>query len=392
VVALHKGWHVGLPQHCKDGVKDMGDMDTVRPIFWDGDVCVILDQRYLPHEEKYIRCTTPEEVIDAIKNMAIRGAPAVGLAGAAAVALGVGAILRGCPSTCGCPASGQARGPSPAAGKDTFFKSLNALCDTVKKARPTGYNLEWAVEVMRSVAVERVNEPIENIVKALSEKAEALIEEDIAINKSIGHWGKTVIPQGARILTYCNAGALATGGYGTALGVIRAAWEEDKTVQVFACETRPYLQGARLTVYELMKDGIPTVLITDNTAGYLMQKKRIDVVVVGADRIAANGDVANKIGTYSLAVLAKHHGIPFFVAAPRSTIDPRTPRGDAIIIEERSPKEVTHIGKKLIAPKDARALYFAFDVTPHRYISGIITEVGVITRPFSKGIREALLK
>ena len=384
-----EGWHVGqpgrhagLPQHRKDGVEDMGE-NTVRPIFWDGDVCVILDQRYLPHEEKYIRCTTPEEVIDAIKNMAIRGAPAVGLAGAAAVALGV----RVWATQCDCPSSGQARRPDT-----TFFKSLNALCDTVKKARPTGYNLEWAVEVMRSVAVERVNEPIENIVKALREKAEALIEEDIAINKSIGHWGKTVIPQGARILTYCNAGALATGGYGTALGVIRAAWEEDKTIQVFACETRPYLQGARLTVYELMKDGIPTVLITDNTAGYLMQKKRIDVVVVGADRIAANGDVANKIGTYSLAVLAKHHGIPFFVAAPRSTIDPRTPRGDAIIIEERSPKEVTHIGKKLIAPKDARALYFAFDVTPHRYISGIITEVGVITRPFSKGIREALLK
>ena len=382
MVAIHKGMHAGLPQHRKDGVEDMGE-NTIRPIFWDGDVCVILDQRYLPHEEKYIRCTTPEEVIDAIKNMAIRGAPAVGLAGAAAVALGV----RVWATQCDCPSSGQARRPDT-----TFFKSLNALCDTVKKARPTGYNLEWAVEVMRSVAVERVNEPIENIVKALREKAEALIEEDIAINKSIGHWGKTVIPQGARILTYCNAGALATGGYGTALGVIRAAWEEDKTIQVFACETRPYLQGARLTVYELMKDGIPTVLITDNTAGYLMQKKRIDVVVVGADRIAANGDVANKIGTYSLAVLAKHHGIPFFVAAPRSTIDPRTPRGDAIIIEERSPKEVTHIGKKLIAPKDARALYFAFDVTPHRYISGIITEVGVITRPFSKGIREALLK
>lgn len=382
MVAMHKGMHAGLPQHRKDGVEDMGE-NIIRPIFWDGDVCVILDQRYLPHEEKYIRCTTPEEVIDAIKNMAIRGAPAVGLAGAAAVALGV----RVWATQCDCPSSGQARRPDT-----TFFKSLNALCDTVKKARPTGYNLEWAVEVMRSVAVERVNEPIENIVKALREKAEALIEEDIAINKSIGHWGKTVIPQGARILTYCNAGALATGGYGTALGVIRAAWEEDKTIQVFACETRPYLQGARLTVYELMKDGIPTVLITDNTAGYLMQKKRIDVVVVGADRIAANGDVANKIGTYSLAVLAKHHGIPFFVAAPRSTIDPRTPRGDAIIIEERSPKEVTHIGKKLIAPKDARALYFAFDVTPHRYISGIITEVGVITRPFSKGIREALLK
>ncbi|MEJ5301719.1 MAG: S-methyl-5-thioribose-1-phosphate isomerase [Thermodesulforhabdaceae bacterium] len=351
----------------------MGEVSEVRPIFWDGDVCVILDQRYLPHEEKYLRCTSPDEVIDAIKSMAIRGAPAVGLAGAAAVALGV-------------------RSFADASGKEAFFKSLNVLCDRVKKARPTGYNLEWAVEVMRSVAVERVNEPVENIIKALREKAEALVEEDIAINKSIGQWGRSVIPPGARILTYCNAGALATGGYGTALGVIRSAWEEDKTIQVFACETRPYLQGARLTVYELMKESIPVVLITDNSAGYLMQKRKIDVIVVGADRIAANGDVANKIGTYTLAVLAKHHGIPFYVAAPRSTIDPRTPRGNAIVIEERPSREITNIGKKTIAPKDARALYLAFDVTPHRYISGIITEVGVITKPFSRGLREALLK
>ncbi|MCX7822486.1 MAG: S-methyl-5-thioribose-1-phosphate isomerase [Syntrophobacterales bacterium] len=345
----------------------------VRPIFWDGDTCVILDQRYLPQEEKYIRCSTAEEVIDAIKNMAIRGAPAVGLAGAAAVALGARTLLG-------------------ASGKDAFFKGLNHFCDVVRKARPTGYNLEWAVEVMRSTAVEHVQDSIEEIVELLRNKAKELIEEDVAINRNIGRWGKTVIPQGARILTYCNAGSLATGGYGTALGVIRAAWEEDRTIQVFACETRPYLQGARLTVYELMKDGIPVVLITDNTAGYLMQKRRIDVIVVGADRIAANGDVANKIGTYTLAVLAKHHGIPFFVAAPRSTIDPRTPKGDSIVIEERPSKEVTSIGKRPIAPKDTRALYIAFDVTPHRYISGIITEVGIIVKPFSKNLKEALFK
>lgn len=351
----------------------MNEGSEVRPIFWDGDVCVILDQRHLPHEETYLRCSTPEEVIDAIKNMAIRGAPAVGLAGAAAVALGAKRLL-------------------DSSGKEAFFKSLNSLCDMVRKARPTGYNLEWAVETMRSVAVELSQESLEGIVRALRERAEQLIEEDIAMNKSIGRWGKTVIPPGARIMTYCNAGALATGGYGTALGVIRSAWEEDKTIQVFACETRPYLQGSRLTAFELMKDRIPVVLVTDNTAGYLMQKKRIDVIIVGADRIAANGDVANKIGTYSLAVLAKHHGIPFFVAAPRSTIDPRTPRGDSIVIEERPSKEIIYIGKKLIAPKDVRAFYPAFDVTPHRYISGIITEVGVIVRPFSKGIKEALLK
>lgn len=351
----------------------MSESLKIRPIFWEGDVCVILDQRYLPHEEKYIRCSTAEEVIDAIKTMAIRGAPAVGLAGAAAVALGARTLLT-----------------SP--GKDTFFKGLNALCDAVRKARPTGYNLEWAVEVMRSTAVELVQDSVDGIVYALRKKAEALIEEDIAVNKSIGRWGKTVIPPGARILTYCNAGALATGGYGTALGVIRAAWEDDKTIQVFACETRPYLQGARLTVYELMKEGIPVVLVTDNTAGYLMQRRRIDVIVVGADRITANGDVANKIGTYTLAILAKHHGIPFFVAAPRSTIDPRTPKGDGIIIEERSSKEIIFIGKKPVAPKDARAFYPAFDVTPHRYISGIITEAGIVAKPFSKNLKEALLR
>lgn len=351
----------------------MSENLEIRPIFWDGDICVILDQRYLPHEEKYIRCSTSEEVIDAIKTMAIRGAPAVGLAGAAAVALGARTLL-------------------DVPGKDAFFKGLNQICEAVRKARPTGYNLEWAVEVMRSTAVECVQDSIEDIVKTLRRKAEELIEEDIAVNKSIGRWGKSIVPQGARILTYCNAGALATGGYGTALGVIRAAWEEDKTIQVFACETRPYLQGARLTVYELMKEGIPVVLITDNTAGYLMQKRRIDVVIVGADRIAANGDVANKIGTYTLAVLAKHHGVPFFVAAPRSTIDLRTSKGDNIVIEERSSKEITYIGKKPLAPKDARAFYPAFDVTPHRYISGIITEMGIVVKPFSKNLKEILLK
>ncbi len=349
------------------------NQNAIRPIFWEGNVFVILDQKTLPQEEKFIRCVNPKQAIDAIKNMTVRGAPAVGLTGAAAVALGAMEL---------------------AEEKDinAFLKKLNALCDRVKKARPTGYNLEWAVEVMRSVAIENSNEEVPAIVRKLREKAEALIEEDIAINKAIGRWGKTVVPKKARILTHCNAGALATGGYGTALGVIRAVWEQDKTIEVFACETRPYFQGSRLTLYELMKEGIPVTLITDSTAGFLMQLKKIDLVIVGADRIAANGDTANKIGTYSLAVLAKHHNIPFYVAAPRSTIDPKTPKGDKIPIEERPSKEIIQINKNLIAPKDTKALYLAFDVTPNRYISGIITEVGIITKPYSKNIRKALQK
>lgn len=350
----------------------MNKENSVRPLFWDGDTFVILDQRLLPSKEVYIACTTPDKAINAIKNMAVRGAPAVGLAGAAAVALGAKNIV--------------------ASDPETFLKKFDRLCERVKKARPTGYNLEWAVEVMRSVIVENLSENIPEMVQKLREKAEALIEEDIAINKAIGKWGKAVIPPDSTVLTYCNAGALATGGYGTALGVIRAAWEEGKNIQVIACETRPYLQGSRLTVYELMKDNIPVTLITDNAAGFLMQKKKIDVIIVGADRITANGDVANKIGTYTLGVLAKNHNIPFYVAAPRSTIDSMKTRGDQIPIEERPGKEITHIGNKSIAPDNTKTLYYAFDVTPAKYISGIITEVGIITRPYTKNIRMALQK
>ncbi len=344
----------------------------VRPLFWENDTFMILDQRLLPAKEKYIACNTPEKAINAIKNMAVRGAPAVGLTGAAAVALGARKIV--------------------AADLGTFLKKFDKLCDRVKKARPTGYNLEWAVETMRSVIVESPSDDIGEIIKRLREKAEKLIEEDIEINRAIGKWGKAIIPPNSVVLTYCNAGALATGGYGTALGVIRAAWEDGKKLEVLACETRPYLQGSRLTVYELMKDNIPVTLITDNTAGFLMQRKKIDVIVVGADRITANGDVANKIGTYSLAVLAKNHNIPFYVAAPRSTIDSLKTKGDQIPIEERPGREVTFIGNKPIAPANTKVLYYAFDITPSKYISGIITEVGIITRPYTKNIRLALQK
>lgn len=345
---------------------------ALRPVFWDGDVFRVLDQRLLPHKEHYIDCDTCEKAIKAIKTMAVRGAPAVGLTGAAAVALGAREI--------------------EAQDRDSFVKKFDRLCDRVKRARPTGYNLEWAVEQMRYVVVENLSLGIEDIVKKLRKRSEELIVEDIEVNRAIGEWGKDVIPPDGGVLTYCNAGALATGGYGTALGVIRAAWEEGKKFHVFACETRPYLQGSRLTMFELLKEGIPATLITDNAAGFLMQKKRINVVVVGADRITANGDVANKIGTYTLAVLAKTHNIPFYVAAPRSTIDPMRARGDQIPIEERSGKEITHIGGKAIAPSGTHALYPAFDVTPSRFISGIITEVGIITRPYTRNIRLALQK
>ncbi|WP_093393539.1 S-methyl-5-thioribose-1-phosphate isomerase [Thermodesulforhabdus norvegica] len=345
---------------------------AIRPVLWDGDVFRVLDQRLLPHKEHYIDCDTSDKAIRAIKNMAVRGAPAVGLTGAAAVALGAREI--------------------DARDVDTFMKKFDRLCDRVKRARPTGYNLEWAVEQMRLVVVENLSIGIDAIVEKLREKSEALINEDIEVNRAIGAWGKDVIPAEGAVLTYCNAGGLATGGYGTALGVIRAAWEEGKKFHVFACETRPYLQGSRLTMFELLKEGIPATLITDNAAGFLMQKKKINVVVVGADRITANGDVANKIGTYSLAVLAKTHNIPFYVAAPRSTIDPMKSRGDQIPIEERPGREITHLGGKAIAPAGTEALYLAFDVTPSRYVSGIITEVGIITRPYTRNIRLALQK
>ncbi|MGA2026132.1 MAG: S-methyl-5-thioribose-1-phosphate isomerase [Syntrophobacteraceae bacterium] len=340
------------------------------PIHWDDDAVAILDQRILPHQEKFLRCTTPEQVIGAIKTMAIRGAPAVGVAGAFALALGAKSIQTGDPKE--------------------FRRKFSRLCHKVREARPTGANLGWAVKRLYSVVVENPKAAIVELQQLIVQEAKAILTEDILSNRQIGRWGREVVPRGAKILTYCNAGALATADYGTAVGVIRAAFETDPTISVFSCETRPFLQGARLTAFELKRAGIPVTLITDNAVGSLMSQGRIDLAVVGADRIAANGDTANKIGTYMVAVLAKTHDVPFYVAAPRSTIDPGLPDGSGIPIEHRDPREVTHFLGKRIAPEGVGALNPAFDVTPNKYISAIITEVGVLRKPFSKTIRKAL--
>ncbi|MCE5335947.1 MAG: S-methyl-5-thioribose-1-phosphate isomerase [Desulfobacteraceae bacterium] len=340
------------------------------PIYRDGDAVAILDQRVLPLQEKVLRCTAPAEVIKAIKTMAIRGAPAVGVAGAFALALGARAI--------------QARDTKE------FRRKFSQLCQKVKEARPTGANLGWAVERVWSIVVENPKAATDDLKALIDSEADAILAEDVEVNLRIGKWGREVVPKGARILTYCNAGALATADYGTAVGVIRAAFEADPAIHVYSCETRPFLQGARLTVYELKRAGIPVTLITDNAVGSLMSQGKIDMAVVGADRIAANGDTANKIGTYMVAVLAHTHEVPFYIAAPRSTIDPGLPDGSGIPIEQRDPREVTHLFGRQVAPDGVAALNPAFDVTPNKYLTGIITEVGVLRKPFTKAIRKAL--
>lgn len=340
------------------------------PIWWEGDTVAILDQRVLPHRETILRCTTPQQVVTAIKTMAIRGAPAVGVAGAMALALGAKTIQ--------------------AADSQTFRRKFVRLCQQVKTARPTGNNLSWAVETVYSVVVENPDARVPELQTLIRKKAEDIQREDVAANRVMGAYGRKLIPPGASILTYCNAGALATADYGTALGVIRAAYEADRSIHVYSCETRPFLQGCRLTVYELKQAGIPVTLVTDNSVGSLMQQRKIDVVVVGADRIAANGDTANKIGTYMVAVLSRTHGVPFYVAAPLSTIDPTISDGSSIPIEQRDPKEVTHFQGKRVAPENIDVLNPAFDVTPNAYISAIITEAGVLHRPFGRSIRKAL--
>ena len=339
------------------------------PIFWDGDAVAILDQRILPHKEKFLRCTTPDQVVAAIKSMAIRGAPAVGVAGALALALGAASIRT--------------------TDSREFRRRFSRLCNKVREARPTGANLGWAVERVYSIVVENPGADIAGLQRLIRAEADAIMAEDVAVNQQIGKWGREIVPRGGRILTYCNAGALATADYGTAVGVIRAAFETDPAISVFSCETRPFLQGARLTVFELMKAGIPVTLITDNAVGSLMSQGKIDLVVVGADRIAANGDTANKIGTYGIAVLAKENKVPFYVAAPVSTLDLSIASGEQIPIEERSPEEVTHLQGVRIAP-DVRAAHPAFDVTPARFIAAIITERGVARPPFDVSLPNLL--
>ena len=328
------------------------------------DAVRLLDQRKLPTSEEYVTCRTAEEVAEAIRTMVVRGAPAIGVTAAAGVSLGM-------------------RQTTPDSGSDVRTR-LDSVCELLAKTRPTAVNLFWAIQRMRDCAEPYLDGPVPLLQEALTTEARRLWREDIDINHRIGEHGLPLVPPQSTILTHCNAGALATAGYGTALGVIRAAHFADRRIQVIADETRPFLQGARLTTWELQQDNIPVSLITDNMAGYFMREGKIDLIIVGADRIAANGDTANKIGTYGLAVLAKEHGLPFYVAAPLSTIDRSLETGDAIPIEQRHGDEVRLVGTQRIAAPEVVVANPAFDVTPAPYIRGIITEAGVATPPNSE--------
>ena len=341
-------------------------------IAWQGDDIVMVDQRKLPADEIYVTCKNVNDVAKAIRNMVIRGAPAIGVCAAMGLALGA------------------AR--SKATGTKQFTTEFQKNCDLLAETRPTAVNLFWAIERMKRGFSEGAlaGESVDDLKARLRREADRIHDDDLASCRAIGAIGAPLVPADARILTHCNAGALATAGYGTALGVIRGAVEAGRKVRVLADETRPFLQGARLTAWELVKDGIDTTVITDNMAGAIMKGGGIDLVVVGADRIAANGDTANKIGTYSVAVLAKEHGIPFYVAAPWSTIDLATKDGDAIPIEERAPREVTHIGSTQLAPDGAHVRNPSFDVTPAKYITAIITEKGVYRAPFAESLKSAI--
>jgi methylthioribose-1-phosphate isomerase len=336
----------------------------VETIQWTDGGVVMIDQTRLPREETYVTCTTYEQVAAAIRSMVIRGAPAIGVAAAMGVALGI----------------------AHANGSD-LDAQFEKICDALARTRPTAVNLFWAIDRMKRVFAESRGVALPQLRQRLIAEARQIRLEDIAINQAIGRHGAPLVPDGKTVLTHCNAGALATAGYGTALGVIRAAISAGKKIDVFADETRPFLQGSRLTVWELQQDGIPATLITDNMAGHFLKSGRIGCVVVGADRIAANGDVANKIGTYSLAVLAKENGIPFFVAAPISTLDLTLASGDDIPIEQRAAAEVTHVFGVPVAPEGTPVQNPAFDVTPNRYVSAIITEHGVARAPYAESLR-----
>lgn len=330
---------------------------SFRTIEWRDDKVIMIDQTRLPSEEVYNEYTDFQGVAEAIRGMIIRGAPAIGVAAAMGIALGAREII--------------------ADTHVSFFQQLSNVCDVIGRTRPTAVNLFWAIERMKRTAEAHRDKDLNSIRALLKAEAIAVEAEDLQICKAIGAHGAPLIKEGATVLTHCNAGGLATAGYGTALGVIRAAHDAGKKIKVFADETRPWLQGARLTTWELMKDNIPVTLISDNMAAWMMQKGEIDCCVVGADRIAANGDTANKIGTYGVAVLAKEHRIPFYVAAPISTLDLSLDSGDKIPIEERPFTEVTHIKGIPIAPEGVKVRNPSFDVTPARYITAIITEKGV---------------
>jgi methylthioribose-1-phosphate isomerase len=330
----------------------------VETIQWTGDGVVMIDQRRLPREETYVTCRTYEQVADAIKSMVIRGAPAIGVAAAMGVALGY------------------------SQGAD-----FETVCDTLAKTRPTAVNLFWAIGRMKALHASLTGRPQQEIAERLIAEAKQVRLEDIAICQAIGRNGAGLVPDNKTVLTHCNAGALATAGYGTALGVIRAAVSAGKRIDVFADETRPFLQGARLTAWELQQDRIPTTLITDNMAGHFLRSGRIGCVVVGADRIAANGDVANKVGTYSVAVLAHENNVPFYVAAPISTLDLTLDSGEKIPIEQRPEAEVTHVFGVAVAPEAIRVENPAFDVTPAKYVTAIITERGVARAPYAEALK-----
>jgi len=345
----------------------------IQTLEWTSTGVRFIDQTKLPTEEVYVNCTTHQQVADVIRNMVVRGAPAIGVAAAMGIALGVK----------------NSKAENTADLKNDF----DQICETIRQTRPTAVNLFWAIRRMQDkfelVWGGHSCPPlsIPQVKQSLIEEAQRMHAEDIAANQAMGRHGATLMPSSGGVLTHCNAGALATAGYGTALGVIRAAVEQGKKIHVYADETRPFLQGSRLTAWELMKDGIPTTVISDNMAGAMMKQGKIGAIVVGADRIAANGDVANKIGTYTVAVLAKEHGIPFYVAAPISTVDLETPDGSKIPIEQRNAKEVTHIAGKQMVPDGVEIENPAFDVTPAKYVAAIITERGIARAPYEQSLR-----
>ena len=340
----------------------------IQTLEWTKSGVVFIDQTKLPTEEVYVTCTTHQQVADVIRDMVVRGAPAIGVAAAMGIALGVK--------------------NSKAENFADLKKDFDQIFETIRQTRPTAVNLFWAIRRMTEKFESLRNRPVAEIQQALIEESQRMHAEDIAANQAMGRHGATLMPAEGGVLTHCNAGALATAGYGTALGVIRAAVEQGKKIHVYADETRPFLQGSRLTAWELMKDGIPTTVISDNMAGVMMQQGKIGAIVVGADRIAANGDVANKIGTYTVAVLAKEHGIPFYVAAPISTVDLATPDGSKIPIEQRNAREVTHIAGKQMVPNGVGIENPAFDVTPAKYVTAIITERGIARAPYTQSLSE----
>ena len=349
--------------YCMEG-------DFLRPLIFENGVLKLIDQTRLPNETIWHEYTTYKEVAKAIRNMIVRGAPAIGVTAAYGIVIGMNDI--NIEDKCG------------------FFNELNQIAAEMKSTRPTAVNLFWAVDRVLKTAYENKKQSIDDIKKAVLAEAQLMDREDVASNRKIGEYGNKLINPKDTILTHCNAGSLATCDYGTALGVIRAAHEAGKNVQVFADETRPYLQGARLTAYELKEDGIPVTLICDNMAGYFMHKGEINCCITGADRIAANGDTANKIGTYTIAVLAHENKIPFYIAAPVSTIDFSINSGKEIPIEERGCSEVTHIGNYRIAPDGICVRNPAFDITPNRYITAIITDKGILYPPFEESIKEVM--